>query len=405
MYAWAFPYGGGIARLRPDGTPAWYRRDYSHHEPHIVTDQTAWITGMHIGEGPLQVRYEQPKQRISFELPCAKPYIDIIDKIGPNGELLERVVIFEKLAVSRYRFLLRDTKDPCDPIHLNSVHELGWDATGGGGWVGGSPAIRPGDLVASLRNLNALVVLDRDDFDVKALVRGTFEMQHSVKHLTGSRFLVFDNWGVEADRDGSSRVLMIDLADRTETTVFPGPSTSEVGPNLHRERRPSCQVSGNAGTSLCPRSVVWRGCPTRPKTRTAVEIEALADATVKPLLAALRRRPPLHARRRQPASRASPSRSTAGLYPCDQRMPHVPRVPRVVDPLAQPAVHAAGAQHLATQENARVARHLVGPNLDREPLNPMASPPHATPLTHHLVNKAGSGTPTPRGCPCSTPPI
>ena len=63
-------------------------------------------------------------------------------------------------------------------------------------WLGGRESGNPsGDLAASSRNLNALVVLDRDDFDVKALVRGTFEMQHSVKHLTGSRFLVFDNWG------------------------------------------------------------------------------------------------------------------------------------------------------------------------------------------------------------------
>ncbi len=68
------------------------------------------------------------------------------------------------------------------------MHELGPDATGPSG-------IRPGDLVVSLRNLHAFAVLDRDDFDVKALARGTFNGQHSVKHLTGSRFLVFDNWG------------------------------------------------------------------------------------------------------------------------------------------------------------------------------------------------------------------
>ena len=216
-----FPYGGGVARVRPDGTPAWYRRDYSRHEPHIAADDAAWVPGLRIGKGPLRVHYEAPKENLGFELSCGKPYLDSIRRIGPDGELLEEIPIFEKLAVSRYRFLLRDTEDPCDPIHLNSVHELGPDATGPSG-------IRPGDLVVSLGNLHAFAVLDRDDFDVKALVRGTFNGQHSVKHLTDSRFLVFDNWGVEADRDGPSRVLTIDLADGSETTVFP-PATSTPG--------------------------------------------------------------------------------------------------------------------------------------------------------------------------------
>ena len=163
----------------------------------------------------LQVSYEQPKQRLSFELPCGKPLVDTIDKIAPDGELLEKIPIFEKLARSRYRFLLRDA-DPCNPTHLKSVHELGARRDGAGGHPSGRPRGVPKDL-------DAFVVLDRDSFDVKTLVRGTFNGQHSVKHLTGDRFLVFDNWGVGADRDGPSRVLMIDLADGSETTVFPRP--------------------------------------------------------------------------------------------------------------------------------------------------------------------------------------
>ena len=217
-YRATFPYAGGVARIRPDGSPVWFRRDYSHHEPHVSPDETAWVPALSVGQGPLRVDYDAPKQELDFELPCGKPYVSLIRKIGPDGQVLEEIPFFEKLAASRYRFLLRSTSNPCDPIHVNSVHELGPDATGPSG-------IGPGDLVASMRNLSAFVVLDRDRFDVKALVRGTFDEQHSVKHLTGSRFLVFDNSGVGAERDGSSRVLTIDLADGSETTVFPGPST------------------------------------------------------------------------------------------------------------------------------------------------------------------------------------
>ena len=214
----AFPYAGGVARIRPDGSPAWYRRDYSHHEPQITADGgAAWVPGLEIGQGPLRVDYDAPKQQLDFELPCDKPLVSSIRKIGPDGRVLEEIPFFDKLAASRYRFLLRDTGDtprPCDPIHVNSVYELGPDATGPSG-------IRAGDLVVSMRRLNAFVLLDRDSFEVKLLVRGTFNAQHSVQHLTGSQFLVFDNWGVEADRDGPSRVLTVDVADGSETTVFP----------------------------------------------------------------------------------------------------------------------------------------------------------------------------------------
>ena len=237
-YRDAFPYAAGVARIRPDGSPAWFRRDYSHHEPYVAADETAWVPALSVGQGPLRVGYDPPRQQLDFELPCEKPYVSLVRKIGPDGRLLEEIPFFEKLAASRYRFLLRSVPNPCDPIHVNSVHELGSDAAGPSG-------VRPGDLVVSTRNLSAFVVLDRDSFDIKALVRGTFNRQHSVKHLTGSLFLVFDNWGVGAERDGSSRVLTVDLADGSETTVFPGPSTPDdlALADLFTRRRGSLSVS------------------------------------------------------------------------------------------------------------------------------------------------------------------
>ena len=240
LNSFAFPYAGGVGRIRPDGTPAWFRRGYAHHEPNIAADETAWVPALSIGDEPLRVDYDAPKQQLDFELPCdsKKPYISRVHKLGPDGQLLEEVPFFEKLAASRFRFLLRSTDQPCDPIHLNSVHELGADATGPFG-------VRPGDIVVSMRNLNAFAVLDRDSFDIKTLVRGTFNRQHSVKHFEGSRFLVFDNWGLEPELDGSSRVLVIDLADGSETTVFPGPSTPSdlVAANLFTRTRGSLSVS------------------------------------------------------------------------------------------------------------------------------------------------------------------
>ena len=112
-----------------------------------------------------------------------------------------------------------NTRDNCDPIHLNFVDRLGEDA--GGTW-----GVAPGDILASLRNLSAFVTLDGETGRVKRLVRGNFFHQHSVQHLQGSKFLVFDNLGSDGVH-GPSRILTIDLADGRETTIFPNERTPE----------------------------------------------------------------------------------------------------------------------------------------------------------------------------------
>ena len=127
----------------------------------------------------------------------------------------------EALIASSYAPILklslswRDT----DPLHFNYIHQLGDDA--GGAW-----GIAPGDLVVSLRDLSAFAILDWESGRVKRVVRGTFFHQHSVHHLEGSSFLMFDNWGQD-EVGGPSRLLMIDLADGRETTLFPNQRTPE----------------------------------------------------------------------------------------------------------------------------------------------------------------------------------
>ncbi|MEM9735812.1 MAG: hypothetical protein AAF908_04315, partial [Pseudomonadota bacterium] len=44
-----FPYGGGIGRVAPDGTPRWFRFDYTHHWANLAEDGTILVPGMRIG--------------------------------------------------------------------------------------------------------------------------------------------------------------------------------------------------------------------------------------------------------------------------------------------------------------------------------------------------------------------
>ena len=147
-----------------------------------------------------------------------KYYNDFVHIIDGKGRLLKAISVLDALLESPYAPSLYYT-DPVDPTHLNFVHKLREDA-------GGAKGIAPGDLVVSLRNPSAFGILDRKSYRLKKLVRGGFFRQHSVTHLEGSKFLMFDNLGSDG-MHGPSRLLMVDLADGEETTIFPNDRTPE----------------------------------------------------------------------------------------------------------------------------------------------------------------------------------
>ena len=227
----------GIARIARDGQPVWYRQDY-HHVPHVTDDDVALVPGTRIVKGPIVVNFVK-KQRII--LACQRLRNDVIRVVDGDGRLLEEISILDAIIKSPYVSFLRH-KHRCDPLHLNSVHTLGEDALGPNG-------LRPGDLVVSLRNLHAFGILDRDSHRLKKLVHGGFIGQHHVTHLADSRFLMFDNYGTDGVH-GPSRLLMVDVADGTVTTIFPNDATPE------RLRGEFSHIKGTAFVSPDRRRVI-----------------------------------------------------------------------------------------------------------------------------------------------------
>lgn len=215
-YEFAFPYGAGVARIDRDGHVVWFRRDYSHHWAQILDDDTALVPSLRIGSEPIPFHLRGYMIRQSD---CRRPYRDTVHIIDGDGRLLKRIDLLDILLASPFISALQHTTDSCDLLHLNFVSVLGDD-------VGGAWGIEPGDLVVSLRNISAFAILDRESGRVKRLVRGSFLLQHSVQHLEGSTFLMFDNQGYD-EVGGPSRLLAIDLVDGRETTIFPNRSTPE----------------------------------------------------------------------------------------------------------------------------------------------------------------------------------
>ena len=234
--ATAHPPGGGVARIDRDGYPVWYRRDYSHHWPQLLKDSTALVPGTRVGDE--SITFEQPDGEVAtIRCDSDDPYLDTVNVVDGDGKLLKRIGLVDALVNSKFASVLLNTSDACDPLHLNFIHQLGDDA-------GGAQGIAPGDLVVSLRSLSAFAILDGETGRLNRLVRGGFLQQHSVQHLEGSTFLMFDNLGHDYV-GGPSRLLMVDISDGRETTIFPNDTTPEALRGLFSRYRGYIDISND----------------------------------------------------------------------------------------------------------------------------------------------------------------
>jgi hypothetical protein len=102
----------------------------------------------------------------------------------------------------------------CDPVHANSVVLVGPEL------AARFNNVEPDDILVSLRNLSALVIIGRTDHAIKQMITGSFIHQHSAQVLRDGNIILFDNIGSSPD-GGPSRVLVIDPVTKEERTVFP----------------------------------------------------------------------------------------------------------------------------------------------------------------------------------------
>lgn len=215
-----FPFGVGIARVKPDGMPRWTRRDFTHHWATLGKNGVALAPALRVGDANVEVTLGPEGRSVTHTLQCKgdRPQLDLVQVVGPDGELLDSIDLIPLMLESPWAGVVLETTDPCDPLHLNFVDQARAGAAGG---------LDEGDLILSLRNVSRFAILDGETGEIKRIVGGSFLQQHSVQHVSGSKVLIFDNRG--GDRDGGpSRIMEYDLATGGERQVFPTPDTPEA---------------------------------------------------------------------------------------------------------------------------------------------------------------------------------
>jgi hypothetical protein len=194
------PYGYGLAKLDKDSRLLWAYPGRVHHDVDVGEDGTI---------------YTLSQQLIGTSVPgrlLPTPYIeDFLVMLSPQGQELQTMAISEAFRDTPYLTSLNSVtkcsnipvpgQKQGDFLHANSVRVL-------------SPAraakfrpFKPNQVLVSLRDLDALVVLDPPTRSVAWSLQGIWRIQHDADFLDNGNILLFDNFG---SIKGGSRVLELD---------------------------------------------------------------------------------------------------------------------------------------------------------------------------------------------------
>ena len=112
--------------------------------------------------------------------------IEIIDE--ENGNHLESVSIFDKISSLKKELNENYIINCSDPTHLNDVRIIKDSSI-----ASIFPNGKVGDILLSILGIQAVVLLDRDDYHMKWYTIGKTRNQHSPRIVNEGKMLVFDN--------------------------------------------------------------------------------------------------------------------------------------------------------------------------------------------------------------------
>jgi outer membrane protein assembly factor BamB len=220
------PWGYGLARLDKDSNVVWSYLGQTHHDFDIADD------------GRIYVLTHEMRNNTYEKLPqITVPRLDdAVTVLSPEGEELKKVVIMDVLAKSPYSGLLDRITwfNQHDFIHTNTVEFIDAEK------AAVLPFASEGQVLLSLRDVDALVVLDLDSEEVVWARRGSWMGQHDPDILPNGNILLFDNLG-KFTPGGRSRILEIDPVTGNEVWRYEGSGETffESDARASQERLPN----------------------------------------------------------------------------------------------------------------------------------------------------------------------
>ena len=186
----------GLVRMNICGDVIWRLPYRTHHSIFLDEEENLWIPGLidHLTS------------------PADFPYLtNIVEpsivKVSLDGEILQEIRILDLVKKNDLQGLLvmsslinDETKTSGDILHLNDVEIFPHSMPSG--------VFKPGDMMISLRNINAVMVFDAQD-SIKFLSIGRCVRQHDPDFVDGNTISIFDNNNLGSyESDYQSRILV-----------------------------------------------------------------------------------------------------------------------------------------------------------------------------------------------------
>jgi len=151
--------------------------------------------------------------------------VETLILVSPEGELLEEIPIVDLLddndliglmllSPIRNRNFTLDAN--VDILHLNDIEVFPEDMTPG--------VFGPGDIMLSLRNINTVLVFNRETMRVKYMRTGSFVRQHDPDFVDGNTISIYDNHNigpVDGEKEIFTRILTLDAGTGEQSIRFP----------------------------------------------------------------------------------------------------------------------------------------------------------------------------------------
>jgi hypothetical protein len=210
-------YEYGLAKLDKDSRVLWSSRELFHHDMDVGKDGTIYAIKKH--------KVDKGQAPAGLEHLPTPYYDDCVVLLSPDGKTLKEIKLLEALSASAFAPLLSALDAPRklaadapaaraaadartrDPLHTNCVRVLSKEL------APKFPMFKEGQVLVSMRHLDAIAVLDMDAGAVVWATRGPWRAQHDATFLDNGHLLIFDNLGSSR----GSRVLEYDPS----TQAFP----------------------------------------------------------------------------------------------------------------------------------------------------------------------------------------
>ena len=202
----------GLARVDLCGNVVWQLPYQTHHSVHLDETGNLWVSG--------EKQINEPSSTLPNHRP---PFLEFtVLEVTAEGKIVQEISVPHLLIKNGLQGLLylsatdnASTEVSDDTLHLNDVETFPATLNPG--------VFQRGDVLISLRNINAIIVFDPESLKIKYLSIGRVVRQHDPDFIDGNRISVFDNNNVAPDFENpQSRIVILSAENDQVEVVYSG---------------------------------------------------------------------------------------------------------------------------------------------------------------------------------------